>query len=78
MSSPTKWPECATDFKQDFAKIKLYNNYGKYQLLVAGYEAKDTLAASIVFINFTKYKLIGRNIEVNTYNPRRIVLREIE
>lgn len=69
MSLPTRWPDCAGGFKQDFAKIKLYNNYGKYQLLVAGYEAKDTLAASIAFINFTKYNLIGKEIEVNTYNP---------
>ena len=69
MGVSDKWPDCAKGFKQDFAKIKLYNNYDKYQLLVAGYEAKDTLAASTVFINFTKYNLIGKEIEVNTYNP---------
>lgn len=77
-SLPTTWPECAAGFKQDFAKIKLYNNYGKYQLLVAGYEAKDTLGAANVLANFTSYTLIGKEIEVNTYNLSDIKLKKIE
>ncbi len=78
MNAKTEWPECAIGFKQDFAKIKLYNNYGKFQLLVAGYEAKDTLAASTVLENFVNYTLMGKDIEVNTYNPKRVVLNKIE
>lgn len=68
MNRPSKWPECAEGFKQDFAIVKLYNNYDKYQLLVAGYEAKDTLSASKMFINFTKYDFVGKKMEINTYN----------
>ncbi len=78
MNEPTTWPECASGFKQDFAKIRLYNNYGKYQLLIAGYDAKDTLAASTAFINFTEYDLKGKEIEVNTYNTENIKFRMIQ
>ncbi len=78
MNSPASWPDCAAGFKQDFAKLKLYKNYGKYQLLVAGYEAKDTLAASSVLEKFMNYTLSGKEIEVNTYNPNNVNLRKIE
>lgn len=78
MGSSSTWPKCAEGFKQDFAKIRLYNNYDRFQLLVAGYEAKDTIAASTTFINFTKYNWVGKEMEVNTYRPKNLVLRTIE
>ncbi|RMF06802.1 S-layer protein [Candidatus Woesearchaeota archaeon] len=57
---------CAEGFEEGHAKIKLFENNGKVQILVAGYAAEDTRRASIVLAEYDKYKdyLKGDEVDV--------------
>jgi len=58
-------PDCAADFTEGKAKIKLYDTgAGKIAMLVAGYSAADTRRASKVVAEYDKYALSGSEMEV--------------
>jgi hypothetical protein len=57
---------CAEGFEEGHAKIKLFENNGKVQLLVAGYAAADTRRAAVVLADYSKYTddLAGDEVDV--------------
>jgi S-layer protein (TIGR01564 family) len=56
---------CEAGFTEGKAVIKLYANANKVAMLVAGYGAMDTRAASRVVQNYDQYALSGSEVEVS-------------
>jgi len=61
MGNPTN---CAEGFEKGKAKIKFFEWKGKAALLVAGYEAKDTMGAAYALVQKDKFKLSGDEVEL--------------
>ena len=65
---PMSWPECANDFIDNVGRIIFYNKWNRTQVVVAGYSAKDTRAATNIFtsepINYSIGKMGNRNPEL--------------
>ncbi len=55
---------CTDGFTAGKALIKSFENNGKVAILVAGYEAQDTLGGSYVLSNYADYNLSGDEVEV--------------
>lgn len=58
--------DCTAGFEAGKGKIELYENDGNVAMLVAGYAAADTRAASSVVANYGDYTLKGTKMEVTT------------
>lgn len=58
--------DCTAGFKAGSGLIQLFENNGKVAMLVAGYSAEDTTAATSVVANSKNYKLKGTKMEVTT------------
>ncbi|MEM3126526.1 MAG: S-layer protein [Candidatus Woesearchaeota archaeon] len=56
---------CAEDFEEGRAMIKLYENGGNVAVLVAGYSAMDTRRAARVLANYEDYDLTGKEVVVS-------------
>jgi hypothetical protein len=56
--------DCTNGFTEGNAMIKMFEKNGKIVLLVAGYSAEDTLAATQVLSNYNDHLITGREIEV--------------
>ncbi|MBN1502944.1 hypothetical protein JW930_05350 [Candidatus Woesearchaeota archaeon] len=56
--------DCTEGFESGKAKLKYYTRNGKVALLVAGYDAQDTLGASYVLRDYEDYALLGDEVEV--------------
>jgi len=67
---------CATGFTEGKAVIKLYAD--KNAVLVAGYSAQDTLAASYVLAQPDKYKLSGTEVEIITSDLNNLKVNVIQ
>jgi len=63
MGSPSN---CVEGFEPGKGTLKLYENDGYVALLVAGYSAQDTRAASAILSEYEKYILEGTEMTVNT------------
>ncbi len=58
--------DCAAGFEAGKALIQLFENDGNVAMLVAGYSAADTRAATGVIANYGDYVLTGEKMEVTT------------
>ena len=56
--------QCGADFEPGKAVIKSWDKNGKVAILVAGYEATETLGASRVLAAYSTYDLKGTEVEV--------------
>ncbi len=63
MGSPA---DCTTGFEPGKGMIQLFENDGNVAMLVAGYSATDTRAATSVVANYGDYTLKGTKMEVTT------------
>ncbi len=72
-------PDCAADFEEGKAKIKLYDTgSGNVAMLVAGYSAADTRRASKVIAEYDKYALSGSEMEVTGTSMTDITVTSVE
>jgi hypothetical protein len=55
---------CVADFEEGKAKLKYFDRKGMVALLVAGYDAQDTLGAAYVLSDYKKYSGLKGNDEV--------------
>lgn len=67
--------DCAQGFTAGKAIIKLYAD--KNALLVAGYEAQETLGASYVLAGYKDYKLTGTEVEVAVADLNSITVKPV-
>jgi hypothetical protein len=58
--------DCAAGFEAGKAMIQLFENDGNVAMVVAGYTAADTRAATAVVSNYDQYDLSGEKVEVTT------------
>ena len=58
--------DCAAGFEPGKAIVQLFENDGNVAMVVAGYAAADTRAATTVVANYGDYKLKGTKMEVTT------------
>ena len=63
--------------REDKAIIKLYDNGDKKALLLAGYEAKDTMAATRVIANYEDYSLHGMEMEITNTKLSEIQIEKL-
>jgi hypothetical protein len=66
MGNPT---ECAAGFEAGKAMIKSFESNGKVAILVAGYEAQETVGASYVLANYADYAANFKGSEVEVVVP---------
>ena len=56
--------DCSVGFEKEKAILKLVQTGDKFSLLIAGYENIETLGASYIIADFSKYGLVGNEMEV--------------
>jgi hypothetical protein len=75
MGNPT---DCAAGFTPGKAIIQSFENNGKVAILVAGYEAQETLGASYVLANYKDYAAFkGSEVEVVVPDLKNIVVQAV-
>ncbi len=75
MGNPT---DCAAGFMPGKAMIKSFENNGMVAILVAGYEAQETLGASYVLANYKDYAAFkGSEVEVVVPDLKNIVVQAV-
>ncbi len=70
--------QCGEGFVEGKAMIKAYEKNGKVALLVAGYSAEDTRAASYVLADYADYALSGSEAEVVAADMNNIVVNTVQ
>jgi len=66
---------CAEGFKEGHAMIRTWDKNGKVAMLVAGYEAQDTLGASRVLARWDEYNMKGTSVEIVVPDLSNIIVR---
>jgi hypothetical protein len=67
----------AEGFSAGKAKIKFFDRKGKAALLVAGYDAQDTVGAAYVLASHSKYTLSGDEVEVVVTSLDQITVNKV-
>jgi hypothetical protein len=60
---------CADGLEEGKGKIKLFNNNGKAQIMVVGWEQSDLKLAGAVLVNYMRYNLSGKEYIVTATYP---------
>lgn len=68
---------CAAGFSAGMALIKSFEDNGQVSILVAGYEAQETLGASYVLANYGDYALEGEEVEVVVPNLNDLTVQTV-
>ncbi len=72
--------ECAAGFEAGKAMIKSFESNGKVAILVAGYEAQETVGASYVLANYADYaaNFKGSEVEVVVPDMSNLIVQSVQ
>ncbi|MEK6963328.1 MAG: S-layer protein [Nanoarchaeota archaeon] len=69
--------DCSAGFEKEKAILKLVQTGDKFALLIAGYDNTETLGASYVIAEFSKYALVGNEMEVVVKDLDHVVVTPV-
>ncbi len=78
MGTPGTWPDCSAPFVPGKALIKSHDSGDNVAILVAGYEADETLGASYVLSSYEDYAALqGEEVEVVVPDLSNMVVQAV-